>query len=439
MKKKLITVFLCLLTVFTCLFQFQPAASAEADVEVADQLSFGSDGTFTVLLLSDLQETQYTTGLVLSGETNVLSDYPADLIVLLGDQLEGSSPVMRIGNGDQNCIKTIDTLLGPIVDSGIPFVVVFGNHDYDAPLSIAQQAALYESYETCLGVCYGENEPECGAFTLPVYTADGTQKALELYFFDSGSYLPNGDYDTVSVDQVAWYNEQSAALHEENDGQALPSVAFFHIPLPEVYGLFTETEKGTDGAFEGVGVGKGHYYLPNYDMIFTGDVNESPCPSSENNGLFDAFLENGDVFLAVNGHDHVNSYIGSLHGIDLANAPGSSYTSYGDKDIRGVRLFRFTEHCVKDYETIHVRYSDYNTAISYGPLRYYFTTTTAIPNALKVLLLLVALVAVLVVLIVLVVKKKKHPATPSVEVPDGQSEFDEAEEETPSEKPSDQD
>jgi len=240
---------------------------------------------------------------------------------------------------------------------------------------------------------------------------------------------------------VAWHNEQSAALTAENDGQALPSVAFFHIPLPEVYELFTETEKGTDGAFEGVGVGKGKYYLPNYDMIFTGDVNESPCPSSINNGLFDAFLENGDVFLAVNGHDHVNSYIGCLNGIDLANAPGSSYTSYGDKDIRGVRLFRFTEGSVENYETIHVRYSDYNTALSYGPLRYYFSTTTAIPNAVKVLILLVVLVAALVVLIVLVVKKKKHsrpdlPAEAGTDGPSESGEPGEAPETAPDDTPS---
>jgi hypothetical protein len=182
---------------------------------------------------------------------------------------------------------------------------------------------------------------------------------------------------------------QSAALHTENDNQALPAVAFYHIPIPEVYDLFSEVSKDTEGAFKGVGVGSGKYYLPDYDKIFTGDVNESPCPSSENNGLFDAFVENGDVFLSVNGHDHINSFIGSLHGIDLASAPGSSYTSYGDTDVRGVRLFRFTEHCVKNYETIHVRYSDYNTPSSYGFLRYYFSTTTAIPNAAKVFVLLV--------------------------------------------------
>ncbi|NCC69409.1 MAG: hypothetical protein EOM14_14700, partial [Clostridia bacterium] len=351
-----------------------------------------------------------------------------DLIVLTGDNFKGKFCKTGIHLIDKELVKiAIHGYMSILENYDIPVAIVFGNHDYEAPLSVAKQAALYESYETCLGVSYGENEPECGAFTLPVYTSDGAQKALELYFFDSGSYLANGDYDTVSTEQVEWYNEQSAALHDENDGQALPSVAFFHIPLPEVYELFTETIKGTDGAFEGVGVGKGKYYLPNYDMIFTGDVNESPCPSSINNGLFNAFLENDDVFLAVNGHDHVNSYIGSLHGVDLANAPGSSYTSYGDKDIRGVRLFRFTEHCIENYETIHVRYSDYNTALSYGPLRYYFSTTTALPNALKILILLVVLVAVLVVLIILIVKKNKHhaPDAPTDTETDEPPEFDE--------------
>jgi len=175
--------------------------------------------------------------------------------------------------------------------------------------------------------------------------------------------------------------------------------------------MLTEVEKGTPNSFEGVGVGAGKYYLPDSEMIFTGDVNEPPCPSSSNNGLFDAFMNNGDVFLAVNGHDHTNSYIGSLHGIDLANAPGSSFTSYGDEDTRGVRLFRFTEHNVKNYETVHVRFNEYNTPASFGYLRYFFTTTiglTGLPSMAKMAIaVLVLLIAVIVVLIVTLKKRRK--------------------------------
>ena len=409
MKKRLLSITALVLMLGVCLL---PAfTTAHAEESAPTSLSFGSDGTFTVLILSDLQDTQFTTKLVVSGETHALKDYPADLIVLLGDQLEGPSPVLRIGSGAKNCEDTLRTLLAPVAESGIPFVVVFGNHDYEAPLSIAEQVKIYESYDNCLAVSFGKDSTKDGAFVLPIKLYNSDVVDMALYFFDSGSYIANGDYDTVSKEQVAWYNEQSAAFKAANDGQALPSAAFCHIPLPEVYNLLTEVPKGTKGAFKGVGVGAGKYYLPNEDKIFTGAVNEAPCPSSENNGLFDAYLANGDVFLTVNGHDHVNSFIGSVEGIDIASAPGSSYTSYGDPDVRGVRLFRFTEFNVRDYETLHVLYSDYNTPASFGYLRYYFSTTTGIYNAIKVVLsILIVIVAIVVTIIVVTVRKKRRKA-----------------------------
>jgi hypothetical protein len=71
---------------------------------------------------------------------------------------------------------------------------------------------------------------------------------------------------------------QSAALRTENDDQALPSVAFYHIPSPpEVYKLFTEVAKGTVGAFQGVGVGRGQVLPAGGVSNFHGDVNEAPC------------------------------------------------------------------------------------------------------------------------------------------------------------------
>ena len=400
-----------------CLLPVNRAARAEGND--TPHLSFGDDGQFTVLILSDLQDTQFTTDLVVSGETHVLQDFPADLIVLLGDQLEGPSPVLRLGNGAQNSEKTLRTLLAPVAETGIPFVVVFGNHDYEAPLTIREQVKIYESYDNCLAVSFGKNSTEDGAFVLPIYPKNSELPAMALYFFDSGSYIANGDYDTVSAEQVAWYNEQSAAFRAANDNQALPSAAFCHIPVPEVYELLTEVPKGTKDALKGVGVGKGKYYIPNETAIFTGEVNEAPCPSSENHGLFDAYLANGDVFLTVNGHDHINSFIGSVEGIDIANAPGSSYTSYGSEEIRGVRLFRFSEHNVRDYETLHVLYSDYNTPGSYGLLRYYFSTTTGIYNAVKVgVSILLVIAAIITICIVLAIKAKKRRAATLAPTPE---------------------
>ena len=94
--------------------------TSHAEESDTPRLSFGDDGQFTVLILSDLQDTQYTTKLVVSGETHVLQDFPADLIVLLGDQLEGPSPVLRVGNGAKNCETTLRTLLAPVAETGTP-------------------------------------------------------------------------------------------------------------------------------------------------------------------------------------------------------------------------------------------------------------------------------------------------------------------------------
>ncbi len=387
---------------------FPAAQAARAEESASPNLSFGDDGTFTVLILADLQDTQLTTRLVVSGETQVIAEYPADLIVLLGDQLEGWSPVLRLGDGAANVEKTLHTLLAPVEASGIPFAVVFGNHDYEAPLSISRQVEIYESYDNCVAVSFGKNSTEDGAFVLPVYMTNTDTPAMALYFFDSGSYIANGDYDTVSADQVSWYIQQSAAFRANNAGQALPSVAFCHIPVPEVYDLFTEVPKGTKDAIKGIGVGKGKYYLPDETKIFTGEVNEAPCPSSVNHGLFDAFLANDDVFLAINGHDHINSFIGSTKGIDIASVPGSSYTSYGQQGVRGVRLFRFTEFNVRDYETLHAPYSNYDTPASYGYLKYFFSTSTGIYNALKIPIIVLALLAAAIVFIVLRARKKKR-------------------------------
>ena len=419
MKKRLFGFAALVLLLGVCLLPASGAAHAEENDGL--RASFGDDGQFTVLILSDLQDTQFTTGLVVSGETHVMQDYPADLIVLLGDQLEGPSPVLRLGDGAKNSEDTLRTLLAPIEATGTPFVVVFGNHDYEAPLSIREQVKIYESYENCLAVSFGKQSTEDGAFVLPVYPDGSDLPAMALYFFDSGSYIANGDYDTVSAEQVAWYNEQSAAFRTQLDSQALPSVAFCHIPVPEVYQLLTEVPEGTKGALKGVGVGEGKYYVPNEDKLFDGEINEAPCPSSENHGLFDSFLANGDVFLTVNGHDHINSFIGSVDGIDIANAPGSTYTSYGSDEIRGVRLFRFSEHNVRDYETLLVRYSDYNTPQSWGYLRYFFSTTSSMPfyNAIKVVVAIgLVLLAIVTTAIVLIVKanrrKKAAAATPAI-------------------------
>ncbi len=375
-------------------------------------LSFDEDGTFTVLLYADAQDTQLTSTYLTRALRNVLSVSDVDLVILLGDQLEGSSPLLHIGSGYENVRRAIDNVLSPVVDAGIPFAYLFGNHDYDAPLSAKFQMELYDAYPLCLTKSDEAGVADKSVFMLPVKTYDGLSTALCLYLFDSGNLLPDGNYAAVTADQVAWYNGQSAAMRAENGDRPVPSAAFLHIPVQEVYELFTEVPKGTAGAFKGVGFQRETWFLPDSDKIFLGDVNESPCPSSENNGLFDAFVGNDDVFLVAAGHDHVNSYIGSLRGVDLLAAPGSSYTSYGSREMRGVRLIRFREDNPKSYDTIHVPFSDYDGVKGLNWPYYYLVTTTRIPNAAKVAVVALILVAAIVWLSVSLFRQSKKPPLP---------------------------
>jgi hypothetical protein len=72
-------------------------------------------------------------------------------------------------------------------------------------------------------------------------------------------------------------------------------------------------------------------------------------PGPFNSGLFNAFLERGDVRGYFVGHDHVNTYVGNYYGVELGYAPGTGFGAYGlpgaDRNrLRGARVFELDEN-----------------------------------------------------------------------------------------------
>ena len=52
------------------------------------------------------------------------------------------------------------------------------------------------------------------------------------------------------------------------------------------------------------------------------------------------------------GHDHKNTFIGHVHGMDLGYTPTCGFESYGPQSrLRAVRCFEFTERNPTDYQT----------------------------------------------------------------------------------------
>ena len=415
MKRRFLLPIACLL-----LLLLPPAARGDGgDCTAAPALSFDENGYFTVLVLSDAQDTQWTVPYLPLGIAAALDAHTPDLVVLLGDQLEGGSPLMRVGDRQKHVERAIANLLAPIVERALPFAVVFGNHDAESGVSNERQLAIYQRYPGCVSV----DVDESGAYRVPVTGADGTEK-LSLYLFDSGAYTEDGGYGCVSRAQVEWYLAQSSALRATNNGARIPAVAFQHIVVGEIYDALTEVGADAPGAFAGVGSGQGAFYSPDAASLVMGALREAPCPSAENNGQFEAFLAQGEVFACFFGHDHINDYIISHRGVDLVACPGATYTSYNERSVRGVRMLRFSEDNVRSYDTLLVPFASYENVSFLGVVPYYLMTTTRVPNAAKLLVLLVLLLAAAVLLTVLLLKKRGQVPAGDGAIPHGPPEFD---------------
>jgi len=380
---------------FTLLFVTRASAADESPTA----FHFGANGIFTVMLLSDVQDTQYPPAYLLHSIEAVLSNYDVNLVVLLGDQLDGSNPLLHIGDYSKNVEKALHSILSPLEEAGCRFAYVFGEQDYRAPLSVEKQAAIYQRYQNCAVTGVDES----GAYYLSIYPYMGETAVLYLFFLDSGPG-DDGNCGAVSSEQIAWYRETSMALVEQNRYHRTPAVAFQHAPVAEIHELFYEVPSGTKHALKGDDI----YYLPIKSHVLIGEAGELPCQPDENHGLFDAFVEQGNVFLDFCGHDHLNSFIGSVKGIDLGVAPGSSYTSYGKADVRGVRILRFYEDDVMSYDTIHVRYADLVKTDGLFAVRYYMSTTTRLSNAVKTLVVIVLLLITVLLIFRILIRSSRE-------------------------------
>ena len=164
-------------------------------------------------------------------------------------------------------------------------------------------------------------------FVLPVKSADGKKESAVLYVFDSNSYstLPKkvvDGYGWIALDQIDWYTKTSKELTAKNGGQPLPSLAFFHIPLPEY-----------------------HEAVLDEKAYLVGTRKEVACAPKINTGLGASMLQAGDVMGVFVGHDHVNDYVVNWRGILLGYGryTGGSTVYHDIPQGNGARIIELTE------------------------------------------------------------------------------------------------
>ena len=282
---------------------------------MANPLTFREDGTFKILQFTDVHIGDGTDGeeqdrqAVALMERLIEQERP-DLIVYTGD--------LCWSRGIEDPRRGLRLAISPAVRSGLPWAAVFGNHDAEGSVTREQLMDVMRESAGCLAEPGPADLSGVGNYALPVRGSDGEKEAAMLYFLDSGCEAPEhiGGYEWIHGDQVEWYAQVSREAAKRS-GAPLPSLAFFHIPLPE----YEEVWRAG---------------------LISGKKYERVCAPKLNSGLFAKMVEMGDVMAVFAGHDHDNDYVGALHGISLCYGRTTGYNCYGRLQ-RGARVIELAE------------------------------------------------------------------------------------------------
>lgn len=317
-------------------------------------LQFGADGKFDIMLVADAQDGFPIEEDFKNAFNQALDKAEPDLVIFLGDIVMGAET-------DEDYWAGYEDLLNPLIDRDIPFTLVFGNHDdQDSNKNSTkdEKLAKYMSFDNCLAYDADPALHGSGTHNLEILSSDGTKTAFNLWMMDSGDYIEGG-YDCVRADQLEWYDAVSKELEAANGGK-VPSFMFQHIVPAEVAKqvMFTVNGNLGDGASTNFTDGTAATYLPNIFGFEEGWMFEQACPSPDCEGQWDAISERGDVLGVFFGHDHINTYVANVNGIDAVNVPGSTYNSYYDMLCQGFMVLSLDESDLSTYERTMLYTSD---------------------------------------------------------------------------------
>lgn len=371
-------------------------------------LSFGEDGTFTLLVLSDVEERPSVSPYYSSTLSRLLEEERPDLVVLLGDQLQGDHWSYGRGDPKTRAQDAISGILSPLAAAKIPFVPVLGGGDLATGLSREELLGLYGESTLCL-----RRGSEAG-YCLTLSPWQGEETCLNLFFFDEAGLSGDRGPAGVGAEQVDWFMKQSGE-REDSLGNLPPAVSFAHTILPEIYQALTPAQRaGKDTLTGPEGIG----YERDSESILLGVMNEASAIPRENPGLLSAFSQAGNVFLSVSGNNHTNAFLTAVEGVDLLASPSASYTARSDRALRGGWLIRFYEENVEDYELRFVPFAEYENLENGGWLVYALSTWFILSRDAKAGIF-IGILVLCIGLALLLGKKQRNRKPEPEEMPEG--------------------
>jgi hypothetical protein len=232
--------------------------------------------------------------------------------VLIRTLIDENQPSMAFHTGDfiNNDMDGVEhSAIGFMNDLGIPWSVVFGNHDHGPATGSLTMEDYYAKFQNhAVGfIKVPEHEAADGVkttreycFRIDVRAKDAPAPGFTLIGFNCGKRKPALH---VPESQMAWMKAQLEA--DAKLGRTHPIIVMQHVPTVDFKTLYDS--------------GKA-----------TGRKGEDVCFESDTGAVLDAYSASKRVRAVFVGHDHVNDYIGEQKGVKLVYGRVSGWAGYGD-------------------------------------------------------------------------------------------------------------
>lgn len=323
------------------------------------------NGKFKILQVSDPQDMHYPRRSMLKMLDKAYDELCPDLVVFTGDNVLSNHLLdARFGNKKvaegfeatrERMKQSLRIILEPLEKRGIPFAMIFGNHDDMCCMTKEQIIDLYREYSCFVGLTDTYGHGDVGTHNIIIYSGD--EPKFNLWMMDTSRQDKELDkiFEGVTTDAVDWYIETSNALKAGNGGKPLPSLMFQHIPVSEVADCVEDCNKEDNGAARFYD--KNRYIRLKPEKVNSGRLYEPTPGCKENYGQFDAVKQQGDVLSLVYGHHHMNMFDVTHEGVRMIQTPAASFRCYGN-NLRGVRMFELDEKTPDKFTTTHYTYFD---------------------------------------------------------------------------------
>lgn len=246
----------------------------------------------------------------------LIKEIHPDLIILTGDVVF-PIPYQTFSKNNLRPIVQLCIFMNRV---GIPWVLVYGNHDTEAVATYDVQSfeGMYRFFlqDEESPMLYADKQPDVyGRYNqyLRIENRDGSLNRL-IFLMDSNDYIHDSDkineYDSIHEDQLEWYANTIDEVSAE-EGEIVKSFVFMHIPFQEFANAKAALDAGDKDA-----------------VYLFGENGEAVSHPDHNSGFFDLILEKGSTEAVFVGHDHVNNMGIKYKGVDLVYSKSIDYIAY---------------------------------------------------------------------------------------------------------------